>query len=167
MKLHWQILIALVFAVIIGLLTPWLDKNAGIHLIPYYEFFGALFLNALKMIIVPLIISSIIVGISSIKQDGSFARMGSKTVLYYAVTTTIAILVGLVLVMTFQPGLIDGQPAKDMLGLHESTAEVTEKVADAHASDIASIFLRMIPPNIVSPVSIIPNPTRKISNPLQ
>ena len=149
MKLHWQILIALLFAIVIGVLTPWLDNNTGINLIPYYEFFGALFLNALKMIIVPLIISSIIVGISSINQDGSFARMGSKTVMYYAVTTTIAILVGLVAVMAFQPGLIDGQPAKDMLGLHESTAEVTEKVGDAHASDITSIFLRMIPPNIV------------------
>lgn len=149
MKLHWQILIALIFAVIAGVATPWLDKTAGIHLIPYYEFFGALFLNALKMIIVPLIVSSIIVGISSINQDGSFARMGSKTVLYYVSTTTISILVGLFVVMVFQPGLIDGQPAKDMLGLHESTAEVTAKVGHAHASDISSVFLRMIPPNIV------------------
>lgn len=149
LKLHWQILIALALAIIVGSLTPWLDKSAGINLIPYYDFFGTLFLNALKMIIVPLIISSIIVGISSINQDGSFARMGGKTVLYYAVTTTLSILVGLTVVMIFQPGLIDGQPAKDMLGLHESTAEVTEKVGHAHASDISSVFLRMIPPNII------------------
>ncbi|MEM8843707.1 MAG: dicarboxylate/amino acid:cation symporter [Pseudomonadota bacterium] len=149
LKLHWQILISLGLAVVAGMATPSIEHNLGVHLIPFYQFFGTLFLNALKMIIVPLIVSSIIVGISSINQDGSFARMGGKTMLYYASTTTISILIGLAVVMTFQPGLIDGQPAKEMLGLHESTAEVTEKVGHAKASDISSVFLRMIPPNIV------------------
>ena len=108
-----------------------------------------MFLNALKMIIVPLIVSSIIVGIASIEQDGSFARMGGKTLAYYIITSTIAITIGLVLVMMFQPGLIDNVPAKEVLGLHADTAKVTEKVSDASSGDIAGIFLRMIPPNIV------------------
>jgi proton glutamate symport protein len=150
MKLHWQILIALAFAVIVGIFTTSINASLGIDLIPIFEFFGALFLNALKMIIVPLIVSSIIVGIASIDQDGSFARMGSKTLLYYVATSTIAITIGLVMVMVFQPGLIDGVPAKDVLGLHADTAEVTQKVGDASTGDIAGIFLRMIPPNIIS-----------------
>lgn len=149
MKLHWQILIALVFAVIIGSLTHSINQVSGIDLTSTYEFFGAMFLNALKMIIVPLIFSSIIVGISGIEQDGSFARMGSKTLIYYLATSTVAITIGLVLVMFFQPGLIDNEPAKDVLGLHADTEKVTEKVGDAGASDITGIFLRMIPPNIV------------------
>lgn len=149
MKLHWQILIALVLAVIVGSLTASINAGLGLNLIPIFEFFGALFLNALKMIIVPLIVSSIIVGIASIEQDGSFARMGSKTLLYYVATSTIAITIGLVMVMIFQPGLINDVPAKDVLGLHADTSAVTQKVGDAGAGDIAGIFLRMIPPNIV------------------
>ena len=94
MKLHWQILIALAFAVIVGSFTTSINTSSGFNLLPIYEFFGSLFLNALKMIIVPLIVSSIIVGIASIEQDGSFARMGSKTLLYYVVTSTIAITIG-------------------------------------------------------------------------
>jgi len=149
MKLHWQILIALAFAVVVGSFTNSINQVSGFDLTPIYEFFGAMFLNALKMIIVPLIVSSIIVGIVSIEQDGSFARMGGKTLVYYVATSTIAITIGLVLVMLFQPGLIDDVPAKDVLGLHADTDKVTEKVSDAGAGDIAGIFLRMIPPNIV------------------
>ncbi|MDW3095136.1 MAG: dicarboxylate/amino acid:cation symporter [Gammaproteobacteria bacterium] len=149
MKLHWQISIALAFAVVVGSLTTSINTISGFDLIPIFEFFGALFLNALKMIIVPLIVSSIIVGIASIEQDGSFARMGSKTLLYYVLTSTIAIIIGLVMVMVFQPGLINDVPAKEVLGLHADTAEITQKVGDASTGDIAGIFLRMIPPNII------------------
>ena len=149
MKLHWQIFIALALAVVIGSLTSGIHDLLGINLIPFYEFFGTLFLNALKMIIVPLIFSSIVVGIASIQQDGTFARMGSKTLLYYIATSTIAITIGLVMVMTFQPGLIDDMPAKEVLGLHADTAMVTEKVQGAGTGDIAGIFLRMVPTNIV------------------
>ena len=149
MKLHWQILIALALAVVIGSFTQAINQASDFDLTSIYEFFGAMFLNALKMIIVPLIVSSIIVGIASIEQDGSFARMGGKTLAYYIITSTIAITIGLVLVMMFQPGLIDNVPAKEVLGLHADTAKVTEKVSDASSGDIAGIFLRMIPPNIV------------------
>lgn len=149
MKLHWQILIALFLAIFIGSFTSVLRTSTGLDLYPFYEFFGTLFLNALKMIIVPLIVSSIVVGIAGIQQDRAFARMGTKTLLYYIATSTIAIVIGLILVMIFQPGLIDGAPAKDVLGLHADTAEVTAKVGDASTSDISSIFLRMIPANIV------------------
>ena len=149
MKLHWQILIALILAIFVGSLTTAIQQSTGFNLYPFFEFFGALFLNALKMIIVPLIVSSIIVGIASIERDHSFARMGGKTLLYYITTSTLAIVVGLILVMWFQPGLIDGEPAKSVLGLHHNTEEVTARVGEASATDISGIFLRMIPPNIV------------------
>jgi Na+/H+-dicarboxylate symporter len=150
MKLHWQILIALACAVIVGSFTASINAISGFNLIPIFEFFGTLFLNALKMIIVPLIVSSMIVGIASIEQDGSFARMGSKTLLYYISTSVIAITIGLVMVMVFQPGLINGVPAKEVLGLHADTADVIQKVGDASTGDIVGIFLRLIPPNIIN-----------------
>lgn len=149
MKLHWQILIALALAVLAGLFTPQLTALSGIDVTAVYQFFGSLFLNALKMIIVPLIISSIIVGVGSIKQDGSFARMGGKTFLYYVCTSAIAIVIGLVMVTIFQPGLINGVPAREILGLHASTADVTAQVGQASSASITDIFLRMIPTNVV------------------
>lgn len=150
MKLHWQILIALGLAIIVGSLTPALLDATQFDLLPVFNFFGALFLNALKMIIVPLIISSIIVGISGIGQTGAFARMGSKTLGYYIATSTISITVGLIFVSVFQPGLIDGVPAKAILGLHADTSEVAASVTSSSQQGLASVFLRMVPPNVVS-----------------
>lgn len=150
MKLHWQILVALFLAIVVGSFTSSLQSSTGLDLYPFFEFFGALFLNALKMIIVPLIVSSIVVGVAGIEQDNSFARMGSKTILYYVVTSALAIVTGLILVMWFQPGLIDGEPAKSVLGLHADTADVTASVGTASTADISGIFLRMIPVNIVN-----------------
>ncbi|MDG0996585.1 MAG: dicarboxylate/amino acid:cation symporter [Gammaproteobacteria bacterium] len=149
MKLHWQILIALVLAVIIGSAGSSLEAALGFSLLPSLDFIGNLFLNALKMIIVPLIVSSIIVGISNIERDGSFARMGRKTLLYYVCTSAIAIMIGLVLVTLIQPGVINGQPAQQVLGLHADTAAVAERVGGSSGSDIMAIFLRMIPSNVI------------------
>ena len=144
LKLHWQILIALVLAALAGTFT-----QADSLLFDTYDFFGQLFLNALKMIIVPLIVSSIIVGVSGLDTGDSFARLGGKTLFYYLLTSTIAILVGLFMVNTLTPGIIDGEPARDSLGLNAGTAEILEKVEGKGANDIVGLFLRMIPPNVV------------------
>ncbi len=149
MRLHWQILIALALAVVFGSFTNALSEAFSFDLTAVYQFFGSLFLNALKMIIVPLIVSSIIVGISGMQNDHSFARMSGKTFIYYISTSTIAILIGLLMVSLFQPGLIDQMPAIDILGLHVNTNEVTEQVGAASAANLSDIFLRMIPTNII------------------
>jgi Na+/H+-dicarboxylate symporter len=67
LKLHWQILIALALAVIAGSLTGTEASLFGVVFYDVYNFIGTLFLNALKMIIVPLIVSSIIVGIAGVR----------------------------------------------------------------------------------------------------
>ena len=152
-KLHWQILIALILGVLAGMITGSEGAFLELRFITLYEFFGTLFLNALKMLIVPLIISSIIVGISGVGAQGALGRMGAKTLLYYLFTSTLAILIGLTLVNLVQPGIIDGQPAKFMLGLSADTESVMEKVQGRGGDDIVSVFLRMVPPNIVKAAS--------------
>ncbi len=151
MKLHWQILIALGLAVIAGMLA---GKDASIFGILFYDIFnfvGTLFLNALKMIIVPLIVSSIIVGIAGVGGTVGLGRLGGKTVLYYLATSLLAILTGLLLVNLFSPGIIDGQPARDVLGLNlEQAAIASDKVGSRGVGDIADVFLSMVPPNIVA-----------------
>lgn len=147
--LHWQILIALCFAVITGLLFDQTSSIFGISFLSILVFFGTLFLNALKMLIVPLVMSSIITGMMSLSGD-TLGRLGSKTVLYYAATSLVAILIGLFFVNLFQPGVVDGVPARDIIGLSVETDDVVSKVGDKGAADIAEVLLRMVPPNIVT-----------------
>ncbi len=150
LKLHWQILIALALAVVAGLAS---GKDAGLFGITFYsiyEFFGQLFLNALKMLIVPLIVSSIIVGIAGIGSSGALGRLGGKTLLYYATTSLFAILVGLAVVNVIQPGVDELGPVKDRIGFSADTSSIEAKVEGRGAGDIVDIFLRMVPTNIVA-----------------
>lgn len=150
LKLHWQILIALVLAVIAGLLAGQHGAIFGVTFYSLFDFFGTLFMNALKMIIVPLIAASIITGIAGIGGTHGLGRLGGKTLLYYMTTSLLAILVGLVLVNTITPGIVDGEPIKDILPVSEAqVAEAQAKVGGKDAGTIADVFLSMIPVNIV------------------
>ncbi len=147
--LHWQILIALCFAVLTGLVLDQSSSIFGISFLSIFIFIGTLFLNALKMLIVPLVMASIITGMMGLHGD-ALGRLGSKTILYYATTSLVAILIGLFFVNLLQPGIVDGEPARNIIGLSAQTDEVVSKVGDKGASDIAEVLLRMVPPNIVT-----------------
>jgi proton glutamate symport protein len=155
LELHWQILIAIILAAIVGgfvfnqQAATGVDATIlGIKYLSIFEYVGTIFLNALKMIIVPLITSSIIVGVAGIGSGGNLGALGGKTLLFYAATTLAAILVGLVIVNVVAPGIVDGQPAKDLLALDASTAQFEATVAGTGLSDVAMIFQRMVPSNI-------------------
>lgn len=150
LKLHWQILIALLLAVAAGFAAGETGSLFGILFVDIFEFAGALFMNALKMIIVPLIVSSIITGIAGIGQSRDFGRLGGKTLLYYASTSLIAILIGLTLVNIVEPGRVDGEPAHDQIGLTADGGEIAAKLEGRGAGDVVDVFLRMIPPNVVA-----------------
>ncbi|VAW69797.1 Proton/glutamate symporter @ Sodium/glutamate symporter [hydrothermal vent metagenome] len=149
LQLHWQILISLALAVLAG---SWSGVDAsvfGVSFFQIYDFFGKMFLNALKMLIVPLIVSSIIVGIMGMGSGNDLGRLGGKTLLYYTFTSFIAIVTGLILVNLTMPGIIDGQPIKDLIGLAEIPPEISKNVDGKGAGDIVAVFLRMVPPNII------------------
>lgn len=148
--LHWQILIALVLSIPLGL---FFGNEGIIDLSGTFRFMGTLFLNALKMIVVPLIVAAIITGVSNIQSEKGFARMGLRTVLYYLATSFIAILTGLILVNIFKPGIINGVPAKELLALVPLTPEQLENISGRDKNEIYNIFLRMVPPNIFKAAS--------------
>ncbi len=150
LKLHWQILIAMGLAVVAGLLAGKEGALFGVRFYDVFVFIGTLFLNALKMLIVPLIASSIIVGIAGMGKSPGFGRMGGKTLLYYATTSLLAIVIGLAAVNLTQPGIVDGQPAKDIIGLSADTDSMVEKVEGKGAGDVVDVFLRMVPTNVVN-----------------
>jgi len=150
LKLHWQILIAIVLAGFIGWIGGPTPSFFGFPVLPAYQFVGTLFINALKMLIVPLIMSSIIVGVAGIGSSGDLGRLGGKTLGYYMASSLLAILVGLMLVNLTLPGIVDGQPARDLLALEADSEVVADKVGGAGAGALAEIFLRMVPTNVVS-----------------
>jgi Na+/H+-dicarboxylate symporter len=157
LALHWQILIAIVLAAIAGLVILSSRESTGIEpamfgvdYVVIFGYIGDLFLNALKMIIVPLITSSIIVGVAGIGSGGNLGALGGKTLFFYATTTLAAILVGLFVINSIGPGYnSEGEPAREELAFTKSAEEVAAKVGDKDAGDVADIFLRMIPENIV------------------
>lgn len=152
-QLHWQILIAILFAFICGQITGTELSIFGVTFYAMYDFIGTMFLNALRMIIVPLIMASIICGVANMGGRSDLGRLGGMTLGYYALTSTLAILVGLFYVNLISPGIIDGVAAGESLNLSLDQGTLASAVASVEGrggGDIAAIFLRMIPTNIVA-----------------
>jgi Na+/H+-dicarboxylate symporter len=156
LELHWQILIAIGFAGIAG----WAVNSAraagvedpsflGISFLGFFDYIGSLFLNALKMIIVPLIFSSIVIGVAGIGSGGNLGALGGRTLLFYVVTTLAATCLGLLLINVIGPGYVDGVPAGDMLALDSSGAEIAAVAEGRGPGDVAKVFHSMVPPNII------------------
>ncbi|MEE3177319.1 MAG: cation:dicarboxylase symporter family transporter [Verrucomicrobiota bacterium] len=133
LKLHWQILIALLFGVIAGTL---IQREFGLNAketvyVGILKFLGnTVFIGLLKMVIVPLIFSSIVAGIAGRKKSRGFGRLGMKTLGYYLLTSSVAILIGLSIVNLMKPGLVDGQPNPELVKfMSENSAEFEKKGA--------------------------------------
>lgn len=128
-KLHWQILIALICAVAFGYFAP--------DLVEYISWLGVIFLRGLNMVVIPLILTSIISGVAGIGEGSNLGRLTIKTLSYYIITSLIAILVGLFLVNLFQPGV----------GAHLGTAATINQMP-ADSTSVSDILTRTIPDNI-------------------
>lgn len=150
LPLHWQILIALIAAVAAGLATGGSGGEPVDWALNLYRMLGTIFLNALKMVTVPLVVSAVMSGMAQLGGGRDFGRLGAKTLGFYFITTTIAVLTGLMFVQLIQPGIIHGQPARNVIGLSADTESVQEKVAGRSAQDFADVVLRMVPTNIVA-----------------
>lgn len=152
LKLHWQIAIAIVLAIVCGLVFSPNTHLLGVGFADICAFLGTLFLNGLKMVIVPLVMSSIICGVANMGTGDGLGRLGGKTILFYMSSSLLAILVGLVFVNILAPGIVDGEPAHERLNLSatEDVNATLAKVEGRGTGDIAAVFLRMLPPNIVS-----------------
>ena len=150
LALHWQILIAILLAVVVGTMVKsgttddFAPNIFGVSFVAIFDYIGSLFLNALKMIIVPLITSSIIVGVAGIGSGGNLGSLGGKTLLFYATTTLAAILVGLIIINVVQPGISDGQPAGSLLALEADTTDISARVEGKGIGDVITISVRVI-----------------------
>lgn len=102
-NLHWKVLAALVLAVLAGMITK--QDTFGFFK-PYdaYNFIGSIFMNALRMLSVPLVVTSIIAGMASIGSSQTISKLGIRTLSFYATTTALAIMTGLFFINAIQPG---------------------------------------------------------------
>ncbi|MEM6910151.1 MAG: dicarboxylate/amino acid:cation symporter [Verrucomicrobiota bacterium] len=161
LKPHWQILLALGAGLLLALLLRAVapepvEGSFASGLLATLAFVGGLFIQALKMIIVPLVVTSVVAGIAGLHGVEGFGRLGLKTFGFYALSSLLAILVGLTLVNLFEPGLENGQPSATIQrafekGAAEASASQQAKVAAANereATDYFDIFKKMFPPNI-------------------
>ena len=101
-KLHWQIILGLVAGLIFGVIAA--AQGWGGFTTDWVAPFGTVFINALKLIAVPLVLASLITGVASLSNLRELSRIGGKTIAIYVATTAVAIVIGLLLVNVARPG---------------------------------------------------------------
>ena len=130
LALHWQILLGMVFGVIFALIFTNFDWGSQ-FITDWIKPFGSIFINALKLIAVPLILASLIKGVSDLKDISSLSKMGLRTILTYIATTVIAVSIGLAIVNIFQPGKsIDQDTREELIESYGGDAELRQKDAE-------------------------------------
>jgi Na+/H+-dicarboxylate symporter len=154
LALHWKILIGMVLGVLFALLLIQFSWGAA-FIQDWIKPFGKMFINALKLIAVPLILASLIKGVSDLKDISKLSKMGGRTILTYIITTVIAVSIGLVVVNIVQPGKsISIETRNQLLADYKGDAEKRQVAAAAQKETGPLQALQdLIPSNIVSAAS--------------
>ncbi len=156
LALHWQILIGMALGILFGFAMVQFDWGRG-FVEDWINPFGTIFVNLLKLIAVPLILASLIKGISDLKDIAKFRKMGLRTVLIYIMTTVIAITLGLGLVNLLNPGAGISQDTIDNLSAtYEGNTGITSKLETAALQKDAGplqALVDMVPDNAVTAMS--------------
>lgn len=145
------VLIAIVLAIAIGTWTGTTASLFGITFYSIYEVCGKIFINALTLIVVPLVSTSIITGIANIAGETSFKRLGLKTFGFYIITSFLAILIGIFFVNLIEPGFSFTGTKPTVESVKLSSIEKHMEASNTHK--IANLFLDLVPPNIVEAFS--------------
>lgn len=128
------LLILIILSAISGVLFGWFFGDLSLQI----GWLGDLFLNALKMVIIPLIVASVISGIGALGDIRKLGRLGGSTLLYYALTTATAVFIGLVVVNIIQPGA----------GIELGDATVPERILEKQGTGASDIVMSLISPNL-------------------
>jgi Na+/H+-dicarboxylate symporter len=121
----------------------------GLDVIKACDFLGSLFINLLKMLIVPLVMSSVITGVAGIGTGRNLGKLGLTSFAFYLITTSIAVLIALAVLNLVQPGIVNGAPARDLLALHADAASVDISVRAKASGGLLDLVLAMVPTNII------------------
>lgn len=131
LELHWQILIGMVLGIVFGFAMTYVDWGAD-FVTDWIQPLGTIFVKLLKLIAIPLILASLVKGISDLKDISKFRNIGLRTIATYISTTVIAISIGLVLVNVMQPGNgISQETVEKLTETYANDAGVTSKLEEA------------------------------------
>ncbi|WP_298319183.1 dicarboxylate/amino acid:cation symporter [uncultured Aquimarina sp.] len=156
LALHWQIMIGMIAGILFGFLMTqfsWGKGFTGDWIAPL----GTIFVNLLKLIAVPLILASLIKGISDLKDISKFKKIGGRTIIIYVLTTVIAITIGLLLVNVMKPGNgITPETIEKLTTEYASSAKISERIAEAgrqKESGPLQFVVDMVPQNAIKAMS--------------
>ncbi len=141
----------------VGALAGWMvgpeGKVGGVEVLGFFEFLGTLFINLLKMVVVPLISASIITGVASVGTGRELGRLGIKTLAFYVFTTLLSVLIALALVDILKPGIVNGVPARSLLALEASSDAVNSAVQQRASVTVYDTLLSIVPTNVLQAAS--------------
>ena len=154
LSLHWKILIGMTLGVIFGFFMSTIS-GGGIFVSNWIKPFGTIFINSLKLIAIPLILASLIKGVSDLKDISKLSSMGSITITTYLTTTVIAVSVGLFLVNIVKPGdTISEKTRTELIGQYDSEADKKRNAAaeNKEAGPLQPL-VDLVPSNFVAAAS--------------
>jgi len=130
LPLHWKILIGMALGALFGIAALQFPLGASL-VINWVKPFGTIFINALKLIAIPLILASLIKGVSDLKDITKLSRMGGRTVLLYMFTTITAVTIGLGIVNLVKPGnTVGDQTREELVAAYAEDAASKQALAD-------------------------------------
>jgi len=150
-SLAWQILIALVLGIAAGAILHNQPENREWLVTNVLSPAGDIFIHLIKMIVVPIVISTLIVGIAGVGDAKKLGRIGVKTIVYFEVITTIAIVTGITLANVFQPG--SGIDMSTLATVDISQYEATTAQVQGQPHSLVSTILSLIPQNIFAAIA--------------
>ena len=154
LALHWQILLGMVLGVVFALIMTkfsWGSELIGDWVKP----FGTIFINALKLIAIPLILAALIKGISDLKDISSLSKMGIRTIITYILTTVISVSIGLTVVSIIKPGnSINESTRNELVDAYGGEAEMKRQAASKQKdAGPLQALIDLVPSNIFEAAS--------------
>ena len=130
LALHWKIIIGMVLGVLFGIFGSRISWGSS-FISDWIKPFGTIFINLLKLIAMPLILASLIKGVSDLKDISKLSKIGGRTVIIYLCTTVLAVIIGLFLVNTISPGsTINENTRNELMTSYKSEAEKKQSAAE-------------------------------------
>lgn len=148
LKRNWHIFAGLVLGVIVGI---WLHREPSPILMTTLTFIGQVFIRLIQMVVIPLVISAIVIGITSVGDSKQIGKLGTKMVLYYGIITLVAVTIGVALALLLKPGL----GAAHYINI-DTAADIQAQVAatiDAQKGNLLNIILGFVPKNPLASIA--------------
>lgn len=153
LALHWRIIIGMILGLLFGILMDNLGQKGIV--VDWVKPFGTVFINMLKMIAVPLIVVSLIVGLADLKDISKISKLGGRTVFFYLCTTVIAVSLGLILANVIKPGKYVNEESRQSLleNFSNDASQKIELAVNSKNSGPLDPLVKIVPENFFGALS--------------